>query len=166
MTITVPCRRMTLPRSQRALTDALTFTIAPALLESIRDPATRQVVRRQLDADPVARKDPDEVHAELAADVGEYPMTVLELDSEHRIGQRLDDRTLDLDRVLLGHRRRQAPCSIPAGSTPARGGAARPARHGDACAALGGGTNGQGIRGGPRPGSARSRRRLGGGGAG
>src|SRR3972149_4202524 len=142
MPITTPCRRMYLQRSQHALTDALTFTIAPALLESIRDPATRQVVRRQLDADPVARKDPDEVHAELAADVGEYPMTVLELDGEHRIGQRLDDRTLDLDRILLGHRRRQAPCSIPAGSSPARWAAARPARHGDAWGAPGGRTTG------------------------
>jgi hypothetical protein len=31
-------------------------------------------------------------------------MAVLELDREHRVGQRLDDRTFHFDRVLLGHR--------------------------------------------------------------
>src|ERR1700675_3066051 len=108
MTITVPARRTILHFSQRALTDARTFTWLPALLESIRDPAPRQVIRRKFDADPVARQDADEVHAELAADVGQDPMAVLEFDGEHRVGQRLGHRALELDGVLLGHRRRRS----------------------------------------------------------
>ena len=74
------------------------------LLEAVGDPATGQVVRRQLDADPVTGQDADEVHPELAADMGEHPVAVLQLDREHGVGQRFDDRTLYLDRVALGHR--------------------------------------------------------------
>src|SRR5215510_6908731 len=80
MTITVPWRRMTLQLSQRALTEALTFNgsstrvcgLVPArgLLQPVGDPAAGEVVGRQLDPDAVTRQDPDEVHPELAADVG------------------------------------------------------------------------------------------------
>src|SRR5439155_8601839 len=119
MTITVPWRRMTLQLSQRALTEALTFTgsscrpgsVRCGLLESIGDAAASQVVGRKLDANPVARQDPDEIHPELPADVGKDLVAVLQFDGEHRVGQRLDDGTLDFDRVLLGHRRRCFPFS-------------------------------------------------------
>jgi hypothetical protein len=30
-------------------------------------------------------------------------VAVLQLDCEHGVGERLDDRTLDFDRVFLGH---------------------------------------------------------------
>src|SRR5688572_6284246 len=103
MTMTVPCRRMTLQLSQRALTEALTFNGFLELLEPVRDPAAGQVVGRQLHADAVSRQDADEVHPKLAADVGEHAMAVLELDREHRVRERLDDRSLDFDRVSLGH---------------------------------------------------------------
>src|SRR5687767_5630096 len=112
MTITVPRRRMTLQLSQRTLTEALTFNgssivcwSAGRSLESVGDPAAGQVVWRQLDADAVTGQDADEVHAQLAADVGEHPMAVLQLDREHGVRERLDDRPLDFDRVTLGHRR-------------------------------------------------------------
>jgi hypothetical protein len=110
MTITVPWRRMTLQLSQRALTEALTFNgssvfsvLSVGLLESVRDPATGQVVWRQLDSDTVTGQDPDEVHPQLPADVGEHPVAVLQLDREHGIRERLDDRSFDFDRVFLGH---------------------------------------------------------------
>src|SRR2546421_9259142 len=80
MTITVPWRRMTLQLSQRALTEALTFNgssfsgLRYWLLQAVRDAAAGQVVGRELHADPVAWQDPDEVHPELAADVGEHAM--------------------------------------------------------------------------------------------
>src|SRR4029450_10275083 len=87
MTITVPWRRMTLQLSQRALTEALTFNGSSTraclwrarrgLLQPVRDPAPGEVVRRQLDPDAVTRQDPDEVHPELAADVGQDAVTVL-----------------------------------------------------------------------------------------
>ena len=120
MTITVPWRRMTLQLSQRALTEARTFngssfaldatagTVAGAL-QSVGDPTSGEVVRRELHPDAVAGQDADEVHPELAADVGQDAMAVLQLDREHRVGQRLDDRTLDFDRVFLGHRRPGSP---------------------------------------------------------
>src|SRR5436190_2587728 len=107
MTITVPWRRITLQLSQRALTDALTFTI-PRISwspEPVCDPAPGEVVGRQLHPDTVAGQNPDEIHPQLAADVGENPVAVLELDREHRVGKRLDHRSFHFDRVLLGHRR-------------------------------------------------------------
>src|SRR3989442_15635877 len=38
----------------------------------------------------------------------EHLVPVLELDPEHRVGQRLDHRPLDLDRVFFGHYPRPA----------------------------------------------------------
>src|SRR5437899_425730 len=72
-------------------------------LESVRDPAPREVVRRQLDLHPIAREDPDEVHPHLAAYVREHPVTVVQLHSEHRVRQRLHHGPFDLDRVFLRH---------------------------------------------------------------
>src|SRR5207244_13405723 len=73
------------------------------LFEPVRDPAPREVVRRQLDLHPIAREDPDEVHPHLAAHVREHPVTVVQLHSEHRVGQRLHHGPFDLDRVFLRH---------------------------------------------------------------
>jgi hypothetical protein len=88
MTITVPWRRMTLQLSHRVLTDALTFTRFLYFSRYVIRPRVRSVWR-QLDADAVAWQDPDEVHPELAADVREDAVAVLELDREHRVRQRL-----------------------------------------------------------------------------
>jgi hypothetical protein len=44
------------------------------------------------------------VHAHLPRDVGEHLVPVLELDTEIGVGQRLDDRAFDQDRVVLGLR--------------------------------------------------------------
>src|SRR3954453_18657565 len=51
----------------------------PRLLQAIRDPTPGEGVGRQLDADPVAGQDPDEVHPQLAADVREDAVAILEL---------------------------------------------------------------------------------------
>src|SRR5437879_2997916 len=104
MTRTTPDRRTILQFSQRTLTDGRTFTtLLPTLFEPICDPAAGQIVRRQLDLDPVTGKNADEVHAHLAAYVGEHPVAVLQLHAEHRVRQGLDHGALDLDRVLFGH---------------------------------------------------------------
>src|SRR5207302_6569478 len=42
------------------------------LLEPVRDPAAREVIRRQLDLHAVPGQDADEVHAHLAADVRQH----------------------------------------------------------------------------------------------
>src|SRR5262245_34579816 len=75
----------------------------PVLLEPISDSTSGEIVRRQLDLHAVAGQDADEVHPHLAADVREYLVPVLELDPKHRVGQRLDDHSLDLDRVFFRH---------------------------------------------------------------
>src|SRR6478736_3729239 len=127
MTITVPWRRMTLQLSQRALTEALTFNgssivlvALSCLLQSVRDATAGQVVRRQLDADAVTGQDPDEVHPQLAADVGEHPVTILQLDREHGVRERLDDRYLDFDRISLGHMCSCFPFSLAVPARPGR----------------------------------------------
>src|SRR4051812_15937413 len=124
MTMTRPCRRITLHLSQIFFTDGWTFTgaaphssdRAPSavpggeadrrLLVPVDDATTGQVVGRELHDHAVLGQDADVVLAHLAADVGEHPVPVLQLDPEHRVGQRLDDATLDLDGpVLLRHAR-------------------------------------------------------------
>src|SRR5882724_3655441 len=113
--MTRPCRRITLHLSQIFLTLGWTFTsvASPSFwwcaggsrsLVAVHDAATGEVVRRELNDDPVLRQDADVVLPHLAADVCEHPVTVLELHPEHRIRQRLDYPALYLERpVLLGH---------------------------------------------------------------
>src|SRR5258708_661272 len=70
---------------------------AQGLLVAVDDPATGQVVRAELDDDPVVREDPDVVHPHLAGDVRQDLVPVRQLNAEHRVGQGLDDGALDLD---------------------------------------------------------------------
>ena len=76
----------------------------PRLLQAVGDPTAGQVVGRQFDPDAIPWQDPDEVHPELPADVGKHPVAILQLDSEHRVRERLDDRSFHFDRITLGHR--------------------------------------------------------------
>src|SRR4051795_3770281 len=123
MTMTRPCRRITLHLSQIFFTDGWTFTGAALIpvvrgrprapvrapdrrgaLVAVDDAAARQVVGRELHDHAVLGQDPDVVLPHLAADVGEHPVPVLQFDPEHRVGKWLDDTTLDLDGpVLLCH---------------------------------------------------------------
>src|SRR5450759_5824389 len=108
---------MTLHFSHIGLTDALTFIGDPRssvrracgprtpppgdlerpLLEPVRDPASAEVVGRQLHLDLVAGQDADVVHAHLAGDMGEHFVVVVEVDPEHRVGQSLDHFAFYLD---------------------------------------------------------------------
>src|SRR6266498_157364 len=110
MTRTRPWRRMILHRSHIFFTDGRTFIArtSPSLV-AVHDPAARQVVRRQLHQHPVPREDPDVVHPHLPRDVSQNVVPVFELHPEHGVGERLGDRSLDLDGVLL----RQALPSVP-----------------------------------------------------
>src|SRR5262249_40338405 len=58
---------------------------------AVDDPALGQVVGGDLDRDPVAGDDPDEVLPHLAGDVRQDAMAALELDHELGVGQGLDD---------------------------------------------------------------------------
>ena len=59
----------------------------------------------QLDADAIARQDADAEAAHLAGHVPEDHVVVVQLDAEHRVGERLDDLPLELDLLFLGHGR-------------------------------------------------------------
>src|SRR3954470_17721135 len=103
MTRTTPRRRMTLQRSHIFFTDGRTFIAPLPLLVPVHDPPARQVVRRELHEDTVARKDPDVVHPHLPGDVRQDLVSVLERHPEHGVGQGLRDGALDLYGILLRH---------------------------------------------------------------
>jgi len=71
------------------------------LLVPVEDPAARQVVGRELHQYPIARKDPDKVHADLTGNVRENLVPALQLNPEYCIRQVLRDDTLHLDPLLF-----------------------------------------------------------------
>src|SRR4029450_10719725 len=117
MTMTRPCRRMTRHLLQIRLTLGLTFTVClnsssrlgsgrspRPLLVPVDDAPAGQVVRRELDDDPVLGEDADVVLPHLAADVSQHLVTIRELNAEHGVRQGLDHSAFDLDgSVFLGH---------------------------------------------------------------
>src|SRR6478609_8428875 len=124
ITMTRPLRRITLHLSQIFLTLGWTFIclVSSAGWDVERscsavpedDPATVEVVRRELHHHAVLGEDSDVVLAHLARDVSEHLVPVRQLDPEHRVRESLDDRALDLDdTVLLGHiLRRSVVCVL------------------------------------------------------
>src|SRR5687767_12264489 len=109
MTRTDPCRRITLHFSHIFLTDGRTFTSACVLfcfplLVPVGDATTAEVVGSELDLHTIARENSDVVHPHLPGDVCEHLVPVLELDTEHGVRERLNHRSLDQDRVVLGLR--------------------------------------------------------------
>src|SRR4051794_31831543 len=81
-------------------------------LVAVDDPTPGEVVRAQLDDDPVLGEDADVVLPHLAADVRQDLVPVRELDAEHGVRERLDDRSLDLDcAILLRHVLRVSPAA-------------------------------------------------------
>src|SRR3954469_17041296 len=81
-------------------------------LVAVDDPTPGEVVRAQLDDDPVLGEDADVVLSHLAADVRQDLVAVRELNAEHGVRERLDDRSLDLDcAILLRHVLRVSPAA-------------------------------------------------------
>src|ERR1019366_2724158 len=76
---------------------------SPGLAVAVDDPRAIEVIRRELAAHAIARKDPDAKAAHLARDVPQDDVVVVELDAEHRVRQRLDHLALELDLVFLSH---------------------------------------------------------------
>src|SRR3954453_15515168 len=68
---------------------------------AVDDPAAAQVVRGELDADAVARVHANPEAAHLARGVPERLVTVVELDAEHPVPQRLDDLAGHLDLLFF-----------------------------------------------------------------
>src|SRR2546423_12297776 len=123
MTMVVPCRLITRHRSHIGLTEARTFMLALSSV-SVGDSTAGQVVGGELDLDLVARKDADVVLPHLSRDRREDAVTAVDLHSEHRAGQSLDDLAFDLDLLLfLRHPSSQEPRPADAvanGQTDAR----------------------------------------------
>jgi hypothetical protein len=104
-------------RTARAGDGALVGTVGEQLLDrfdqralgdgrsavSVDDPRAVEIVRRELAAHAVARKDADAKAAHLAGDVPEHDVVVVELHAEHRVRQRLDHLALEFNLVLLWH---------------------------------------------------------------
>src|SRR3546814_12236585 len=61
------------------------------------------VVGRHLDVHAVARENANAVLAHLAGRMGQHFMVVVELHAEHRVGQQLDNGTLEFQQIFLGH---------------------------------------------------------------
>src|SRR5262245_8626171 len=79
------------------------------LLHPVGDATACQVVRRELDLDPVTGEHLDVVDPELATERGKDLVVVLERDTEHRVGEGLGDDALDLDHVCPGQA--ATPCT-------------------------------------------------------
>jgi hypothetical protein len=73
-------------------------------LPAVGDAAARQVVRRELDVDVVARRDADAEPAQTTREAREDRVAVLELDLERRAGKRLDDAADEAQRVFFDDR--------------------------------------------------------------
>jgi len=67
---------------------------SPLLPVAVDDATAREVVRRQLDLDAIAGKDPDPVAPHLPGRVAERLVTVVERDLEEAVAERLDDFAL------------------------------------------------------------------------
>src|SRR4051795_8889716 len=68
----------------------------------VDDPRAVEVVRRDLDAHPIPRQDPDAEAPHLARDVPEDDVAVVELHPEHGVRERLDHLAFELDLLFLG----------------------------------------------------------------
>ena len=77
-------------------------TVSLGSLEAVRDATSGEVVRGEFYLHLVARQDADVVHPHLAGDVRQHLVAVVELDTEHGVGQRLQDRAFEHDGVFFG----------------------------------------------------------------
>ena len=74
-------------------------------LVTICDTPAVEIVGRQLNQNPIARKNSDEVLAHLSRNVRQHlVLIVLKLDSEHCVGQSLKDLGHNFYRFFLRHR--------------------------------------------------------------
>jgi len=69
---------------------------------TVDDAALREIVRRHLEIDAVARQDLDPVAPQPSGDVGQDRLPVFQLDGERRAREDLLDRAEELERRLFG----------------------------------------------------------------
>ena len=68
---------------------------------AVHDAGAVEIVRRDLDPDPIPRQDPDPEAPHLARDVTEDLVAVVELHPEHRVRERLHDLAFEFDLLFL-----------------------------------------------------------------
>src|SRR4051794_27648627 len=90
-----------LMRRRGSLTDARLFV-------PVGDSSPVEVIRGELDLDPIPWKDADVVPTHLSGDVAEHVVSVVEFDPEHRVREGLGDLALHLYLLLFGHASGQA----------------------------------------------------------
>ncbi len=73
------------------------------LFESIGDSSLGQIVRRQLEQNPISRKNSYEMLPHSARNMGQYPVFISQFHPKHCIGQCLDNHSLCLDDIALRH---------------------------------------------------------------
>lgn len=102
---TTPRRRTTLHFAQIGFTDDFTFmrTQCSLLLETIRDPAPGQIIRRHFHRHLITRKNANEMHPHFPRDMSQYDMAVFEFHPKHGVGKRLRDRALNFNNVFFCH---------------------------------------------------------------
>jgi hypothetical protein len=64
---------------------------------AVRDAASRQVIRRELDGNTVAWKNADVICPHFAGQMAKHIVAILELDGEHRVRKRVNDFAIDGD---------------------------------------------------------------------
>ncbi len=77
------------------------FHLLYLLLASPHDAAAGDVVGRHLHRDPVAGKDPDKVHPELAGNMRQYDVAFADIHLEHGVGQGFDNGTFKFDYIVF-----------------------------------------------------------------
>ena len=75
--------------------------LASSLSVPVDDPAAAEVVRRQLDLDPVAGEDADAIAPHLPSGVTECLVAAVEGYPEIPVPERLDDLAIELDLLFL-----------------------------------------------------------------
>jgi hypothetical protein len=74
------------------------------LLEAVGDTPLGQVIRRQFNADPIARGDADKVAAHLSAGLRHDLMALIQFDSKMSVRKTLDYGSFQLDRFFFRHK--------------------------------------------------------------
>jgi hypothetical protein len=75
--------------------------IVTTLPKSVHNPPARQVVRRELDPDPVAEQYAHAVSLQAPSEIRESLVAVVELDAEHPAAQSFGDFAVQLDLIAF-----------------------------------------------------------------
>ena len=96
--------RVTIPWREPGWCAVKRLAMSRSSLVAVDDPTASEVIGRQLNDDTVRRQDSDVVLTHLAADRGKNAVPVLEFDTEHGVGQSLNDSSLQFEcSLFLGH---------------------------------------------------------------